>query len=56
MIFDIKDAVILQMGGQPEGAAALRRGAIDAAVLSLPHTPLAAERGVSRNIQPLRLQ
>ncbi len=38
--FDIKDAVILQMGDQPEGAAALRRGAIDAAVLSLPHTHL----------------
>jgi NitT/TauT family transport system substrate-binding protein len=36
--FNVKDAVILQVGGQPEGAAALRRGAIDAAVLSLPHT------------------
>jgi len=37
--------VILQVGGQPEGAAALRRGAIDAAVLSLPHTHLLQKDG-----------
>lgn len=43
--FDIKDAVILQMGGRPEGAAALRRGAIDAPVLSLPHTHLLQKEG-----------
>jgi ABC-type nitrate/sulfonate/bicarbonate transport system substrate-binding protein len=43
--FNVKDAVILQVGGQPEGAAALRRGAIDAAVLSLPHTHLLQKDG-----------
>lgn len=43
--FNVKDAVILQVGGQPEGAAALRRGAIDAAVLSLPHTHLLQKEG-----------
>ncbi len=43
--FNVKDAVILQMGGQPEAAAGLRRGAIDAAVLSLPHTHLLQKDG-----------
>jgi ABC-type nitrate/sulfonate/bicarbonate transport system substrate-binding protein len=43
--FNVKDAIILQVGGQPEAAAALRRGAIDAAVLSLPHTQLLQKDG-----------
>lgn len=43
--FSVKDAVILQMGGQPEAAAGLRRGAVDAAVLSLPHTHLLQNDG-----------
>jgi NitT/TauT family transport system substrate-binding protein len=43
--FGVKDAVILQVGGQPEAAAALRRGAIDAAVLGLPHTHLLQKDG-----------
>lgn len=43
--FNVKDAVVLQVGGQPEGATALRRGAIDAAVLSLPHTHLLQKEG-----------
>jgi ABC-type nitrate/sulfonate/bicarbonate transport system substrate-binding protein len=43
--FKVKDAVILQMGGQPEAAAGLRRGAVDAAVLSLPHTLLLQKEG-----------
>lgn len=34
--FTIKDATILQMGGQPEAAAALRKGIIDAAMVSAP--------------------
>lgn len=41
----VKDAVILQVGGQPEAAAALRRGAIDAAVLGTPHTHLLKKDG-----------
>lgn len=43
--FNVKDAVILQMGGQPEAAAGLRRGVVDAAVLSLPHTHLLQKDG-----------
>jgi len=34
--FAIKDATILQMGGQPEAAAALRRGIVDGAMVSAP--------------------
>jgi len=34
--FGIKDATILQMGGQPEAAAALRKGIIDGAMVSAP--------------------
>jgi ABC-type nitrate/sulfonate/bicarbonate transport system substrate-binding protein len=50
--FGIKDATILQMGGQPEAAAGLRRGAVDAAVLSLPHTYLLAKDGYRELIGP----
>ena len=34
--FAIKDATILQMGGQPEAAAALRKGIVDGAMVSAP--------------------
>jgi len=34
--FAIKDATILQMGGQPEAAAALRKGVVDGAMVSAP--------------------
>ncbi|MGZ8452925.1 MAG: ABC transporter substrate-binding protein [Candidatus Binatia bacterium] len=34
--FTIKDATILQMGGQPEAATALRKGIVDAAMVSAP--------------------
>jgi NitT/TauT family transport system substrate-binding protein len=34
--FGIKDATILQMGGQPEAAAALRKGIVDGAMVSAP--------------------
>jgi NitT/TauT family transport system substrate-binding protein len=34
--FSIKDATILQMGGQPEAAAALRKGIVDGAMVSAP--------------------
>jgi ABC-type nitrate/sulfonate/bicarbonate transport system substrate-binding protein len=50
--FSVKDATILQMGGQPEAAAGLRRGAVDAAVLSLPHTFLLAKDGYRELIGP----
>lgn len=50
--FGVKDATILQMGGQPEAAAGLRRGAVDAAVLSLPHTYLLAKDGFRELVGP----
>ncbi len=34
--FHVKDATILQMGGQPEAATALRRGIVDGAMVSAP--------------------
>ena len=34
--FGIKDAAILQMGGQPEAATALRKGIVDGAMVSAP--------------------
>jgi NitT/TauT family transport system substrate-binding protein len=50
--FGVKDATILQMGGQPEAAAGLRRGSVDAAVVSLPHTFLLAKEGYRELIGP----
>jgi len=43
--YGVKDATILQMGGQPEATAALRRGVIDGAMVSPPHSFLLAKEG-----------
>ena len=50
--FNIKNATLLQMGGQGEAAAALRRGSIDGAVLSLPHTFLLEKDGFRELVGP----
>ena len=48
--YGVKDATILQMGGQPEAAAALRRGIIDAAMVSAPHSFLLAKEGFRETV------
>ena len=55
MILDrhgIKDAVILQMGSQPEAAAAMRRDAIDGAMISLPLNHTLAKEGFRELVGP----
>ena len=55
MILDrhgIKDATILQMGSQPEAAAALRRDAIDGAMISLPLNYVLAKEGFRELVGP----
>ncbi|MGH7816411.1 MAG: ABC transporter substrate-binding protein [Candidatus Binatia bacterium] len=55
MILDrqgIKDATILQMGSQPEAAAAMRRDAIDGAMISLPLTYVLAKEGYRELVGP----
>jgi NitT/TauT family transport system substrate-binding protein len=55
MILDrhgIKDTAILQMGSQPESAAALRRDAIDGAMISLPLNYALAKEGFRELVGP----
>jgi ABC-type nitrate/sulfonate/bicarbonate transport system substrate-binding protein len=55
MILDrhgIKDAVILQMGSQPEAAAGMRRDAIDGAMISLPLNYTLAKEGFRELVGP----
>ena len=55
MILDrhgIKDATILQMGSQPEAAAAMRRDVIDGAMISLPLNYVLAKEGFRELIGP----
>lgn len=55
MILDrhgIKDTAILQMGSQPEAAAALRRDAIDGAMISLPLNYTLAKEGFRELVGP----
>lgn len=55
MILDrhgIKDAAILQMGSQPEAAAAMRRDAIDGAMISLPLNYTLAKEGFRELVGP----
>jgi len=55
MILDrhgIKDAVILQMGSQPEAAAGMRRQAIDGAMISLPLNYVLEKEGYRQLVGP----
>jgi NitT/TauT family transport system substrate-binding protein len=55
MILDrhgIKDATILQMGSQPEAAAAMRRQAIDGAMISLPLNYVLEKEGYRQLVGP----
>jgi NitT/TauT family transport system substrate-binding protein len=55
MILDrhgIKDATILQMGSQPEAAAAMRRDAIDGAMISLPLNHVLVKEGFRELVGP----
>jgi NitT/TauT family transport system substrate-binding protein len=55
MILDrhgIKDAVILQMGSQPEAAAGMRRQAIDGAMISLPLNYALEKEGYRQLVGP----
>jgi NitT/TauT family transport system substrate-binding protein len=50
--YAIKDVAILQMGSQPEAAAALRRDAIDGAMISLPLNYVLAKEGFRQLVGP----
>jgi len=55
MILDrhgVKDTAILQMGSQPEAAAAMRRDAIDGAMISLPLNYTLAKEGFRELVGP----
>jgi NitT/TauT family transport system substrate-binding protein len=53
---NIKDVTVLQMGGLPEAAAGLSRGAIDGAVLSPPHTFRMIKEGFRELVTPKDLR
>ncbi len=48
--FGVKDATILQLGGQPEAAAALRKGIVDGAMVSAPHSFLLIKDGFNEMV------
>jgi ABC-type nitrate/sulfonate/bicarbonate transport system substrate-binding protein len=50
--YGVKDVTILQMGSQPEAAAAMRRGAIEGAMISLPLNYVLAKEGFRELIGP----
>jgi len=50
--YGIKDTAILQMGSQPDAAAAMRRDAIDGAMISLPLNYTLAKEGFRQLIGP----
>jgi NitT/TauT family transport system substrate-binding protein len=49
---NVKDTAILQMGSQPEAAAAMRRDAIDGAMISLPLNYVLAKEGYRELVGP----
>jgi ABC-type nitrate/sulfonate/bicarbonate transport system substrate-binding protein len=53
---NVKDVSVLQMGGFPEAVAGLSRGAIDAAVLSPPHTFRMVKEGFRELVTPKDLR
>ena len=50
--YGVKDATILQMGSQPEAAAAMRRQAIDGAMISLPLNYVLEKEGYRQLVGP----
>jgi NitT/TauT family transport system substrate-binding protein len=50
--YNVKDTAILQMGSQPEAAAAMRRDAIDGAMISLPLNYVLAKEGYRELVGP----